>query len=64
MLRDILGSVAAMVESRDTWLMFMVADKLQGESGKRCVMFTLELLVLFEAHVGIATQVVMIVTAC
>ncbi len=46
---EMLGNVAAMVESRDTWLMFMVADMLQGESGKRCVRFTLELFVLFDA---------------
>jgi len=49
MVSERLGNVAAMVESRDTWLMFMVADMLQGESGNRCVMFTLELLVLFDA---------------
>jgi hypothetical protein len=46
---DMLGIVAAIVESRDTWLIFIVADRLQGESGKRWVRLTLELLVLFEA---------------
>ncbi|MPN42908.1 hypothetical protein SDC9_190466 [bioreactor metagenome] len=46
---DRLGSVAAMVESRDTWLTLIVADMLHGESGKRWVRFTLELLVLLDA---------------
>ena len=34
-----------MVESRDTWLMLIVAERLKA-IGKRCVRFTLELLVL------------------
>ena len=48
MLTDKLGNVAEIVESLETWFIFIDAERLHGDSGKRWVRLTLELFVLFD----------------